>query len=155
MILRVDVTDYDSLAREAKSVYTAALHIRSVVNVAALPIDAAFANMTLDSWHGVVGAKVQGSLNWHHLLSAEPLDFFIMTTHGSDLRLSPTPSGVAVGESKAGLPTGSSIASAIASTSQKNYSAANAALDTLIVHHRYRGLPSISVILPAIVGVGQ
>lgn len=127
MILRADVTDYEALAREVGRVDTAAFPIRGVVNAATLLLDSVFANMTLEMWHGVAGAKVQGSLNLHRLLSAEPLDFFVMT---------------------------SSIASAIGSTAQSNYSAANAVLDALAVHRRCRGLPAISVILPAIFGVG-
>lgn len=126
-ILRADVTDYEALAREVARVDTAAFPIRGVVNAATLLLDTVFANMTLDMWHGVAGAKVQGSLNLHRLLSAEPLDFFVMT---------------------------SSIASAIGSTAQSNYSAANAVLDALAVHRRCRGVPAISVILPAIFGVG-
>lgn len=127
MILRADVTDYKALTREVGRVDTSAFPIRGVVNAATLLLDSVFANMTLDMWHGVAGAKVQGSLNLHRLLCAETLDFFVMT---------------------------SSIASAIGSTAQSNYSAANAVLDALAVHRRCRGLPAISVILPAIFGVG-
>ncbi|KAI0007997.1 hypothetical protein F4779DRAFT_589432, partial [Xylariaceae sp. FL0662B] len=49
----------------------------------------------------------------------------------------------------------SSITSTLGSTGQSNYRAANSVLECLITRHRpHRGLPTVSLILPGILGIG-
>ncbi|KAF3768157.1 hypothetical protein M406DRAFT_106902 [Cryphonectria parasitica EP155] len=110
--------------------------IRGVLNAAGVLHDGLFSNMTAPVWHQVTDAKVEGCLNLHHVFSPSPandggetqtLDFFVMT---------------------------SSVACALGSGGQSNYAAANAFLDSLARHRRTRGLPAVSLILPAILGIG-
>ncbi|KAI0025583.1 putative polyketide synthase [Xylariomycetidae sp. FL0641] len=128
--LRADITDRGSLAAAVGSLDRRRFPIRGAVNAATVIQDSIFANMTMAKWRAVADTKVRGSLNLHAVLGdlAAPLDFFVMT---------------------------SSIASALGSAGQGNYSAANALLDALATHRRARGQPAMSLVLPAIFGIGH
>nr|APX43983.1 polyketide synthase [Pestalotiopsis microspora] len=127
LALRANITDKDELARAVAEVKPD-LPIRGVVNAASIFRDMLFDKMSLDAWKDVADTKVKGSLNLHEVLKDEPLDFFVMT---------------------------SSVASTLGSSGQANYSAANSFLDSLARHRHALGLPAISLILPAIFGIGH
>ncbi|KAI0172251.1 putative polyketide synthase [Hypoxylon sp. FL1284] len=126
-VLRADITRREELA-SAFAQINPAIPIKGVLNAAGIFNDKVFSNMTIDAWRDAVDAKVKGCLNLHDVLKDEKLDFFVMT---------------------------GSIASMLGSAGQSNYSAANALLDSLACHRRCRGLPAVSLILPAIFGIGH
>jgi hypothetical protein len=84
--------------------------------------------MSLEDWHKVLAPKVQGTINLHEALLHLPLDFFVMTS--------------------------STLGIAGAST-QSNYAAANAFLDSMARHRWSLGLEACSIALGMIVGVGH
>ncbi|XXH01498.1 hypothetical protein Hte_007858 [Hypoxylon texense] len=127
LVLRADIARPEELA-SALTEIDPAIPIRGVLNAAGIFNDKIFSNMTVSAWRNVVDAKVKGCLNLHNALKGEQLDFFVMT---------------------------GSIASVLGSAGQSNYSAANAFLDSLACHRRCRGLPAVSLILPAIFGIGH
>jgi len=87
-----------------------------------------FENMSVEDWHKVLAPKVQGTINLHEALSHTPLDFFVMTS--------------------------STLGIAGAST-QSNYAAANAFLDSMARHRWSLGLEACSIALGMVVGVGH
>lgn len=139
--LQGDIMHLDDVARavtDIRSHVPAFPPIRGVLNAAGILHDGLFSNMTAPVWHKVAPPKVQGCLNLHHVFSpargeeesnaGQPeLDFFVMT---------------------------SSVACTFGSAGQSNYAAANAFQDALARHRRSRGLPAVSLILPAISGIG-
>ncbi|KAF3056229.1 Lovastatin diketide synthase LovF [Daldinia childiae] len=127
LVLRANITCRDELTG-AIAKLDPAFPIRGVVNAATVYRDATFWNMTISAWQEVVDTKVGGCLNLHEVLKNESLDFFVMT---------------------------SSISATLGSSGQTNYSAANAFLDSLARHRRARGLPAVSLILPAVFGIGH
>jgi hypothetical protein len=84
--------------------------------------------MSLEDWHKVLAPKVQGTTNLHEALLHSPLDFFVMTS--------------------------STLGIAGAST-QSNYAAANAFLDSMARHRWSLGLEACSIALGMVVGVGH
>lgn len=84
--------------------------------------------MSLQNWHKVLAPKVQGTINLHEALLHSPLDFFVMTS--------------------------STLGIAGAST-QSNYAAANAFLDSMARHRWSLGLEACSIALGMVVGVGH
>ncbi|KAG9674995.1 ketoacyl-synt-domain-containing protein, partial [Aureobasidium melanogenum] len=87
-----------------------------------------FENMSTEDWHKVLAPKVQGTMNLHEALLHEPLDFFVMTS--------------------------STLGVAGAST-QSNYAAANAFLDSMARHRWSLGLQACSIALGMVVGIGH
>uniref|UniRef100_A0A8H7K7F4 Carrier domain-containing protein n=1 Tax=Bionectria ochroleuca TaxID=29856 RepID=A0A8H7K7F4_BIOOC len=126
-VVKADITKRDELARLLGAV-DPKYPIRGVLNAANVLDDGIFNKANISSWRRVTKTKVVGSLNLHELLKDHPLDFFVMT---------------------------SSIAATLGSNGQANYSAANSMLDSLARHRRSRGLPAVSLILPAIFGIGM
>lgn len=84
--------------------------------------------MSLEDWHTVLAPKVQGTINLHEALINEPLDFFVMT---------------------------SSTLGTIGSSTQSNYAAANAFLDSMARHRWSMGLQACSIALGMIIEVGH
>jgi len=84
--------------------------------------------MSVGDWHKVLAPKVQGTINLHEGLLHAPLDFFVMTS--------------------------STLGIAGAST-QSNYAAANAFLDSMARHRWSLGLEACSIALGMVVGVGH
>ncbi|KAI3331710.1 ketoacyl-synt-domain-containing protein [Xylariaceae sp. AK1471] len=126
LVLCADIANRGALTRAITGI-NSAIPIGGVVNAAGILHDATFNNMTLDAWNSVVQTKVNGCLNLHEVLKNETLDFFVMT---------------------------SSISSILGSSGQANYAAGNSYLDSLARHRHSLGLPAVSLILPAIFGVG-
>lgn len=83
--------------------------------------------MQFDQWDTVVRSKVAGAWNFHHALSATPLDFFIAI---------------------------SSTAGAVGNRGQAAYSAANCFLNAFVQYRVRRGLPASSIDLTAVSDVG-
>ncbi|KAI1806790.1 ketoacyl-synt-domain-containing protein [Daldinia bambusicola] len=125
-VVRSDATSREELA-DAISQINVAYPIRGVVNAAGEIFDGMFDNMTFERWRKTVDSKYKSCRNLHELLKDQELDFFVIT---------------------------SSIAALLGSTGQSNYSAANSYLDSLARHRRVRGLPAVSLDLPAIDGFG-
>ena len=84
--------------------------------------------MSLESWHKVLDPKVKGTINLHEALLHEPLDFFVMT---------------------------SSTLGTVGASTQSNYAAANAFLDSMARHRWSLGLEACSIALGMVVGVGH
>ncbi|KAI1780980.1 putative polyketide synthase [Hypoxylon cercidicola] len=125
--LRADITCREELQRAVAEV-DSSCPIRGVVNAANVLHDSLFQNMTIDAWKKVTQTKVKGCFNLHEVFKDQPLDFFVMT---------------------------SSVASMLGSSGQSNYSAANSVLDSIALHRTSRGLPAVSLVLPAIFGIGM
>ena len=83
--------------------------------------------MTFDQWQAVIAPKVSGAWNFHHALSNTPLDFFIAL---------------------------SSTAGTVGNRGQAAYAAANCFLNAFVQHRIKLGLPSSSIDLTAVSGVG-
>ncbi|KAJ8122080.1 hypothetical protein ONZ43_g1634 [Nemania bipapillata] len=127
LVLRADITRPEEVVC-AISQAEQTRQIRGVINAATVFHDAVFHNMKIDWWHQVVKTKVDGCLNLDNALKDRELDFFVMT---------------------------SSVSSAFGTPGQANYAAANSVLDALARHRRCRGRPAVSLILPAIFGIGH
>ncbi|KAG9732592.1 ketoacyl-synt-domain-containing protein, partial [Aureobasidium melanogenum] len=102
--------------------------IRGVMQLAMALKSNLFENMSAEDWHKVLAPKVQGTINLHEALLHEPLDFFVMTS--------------------------STLGVAGAST-QSNYAAANAFLDSMARHRWSLGLEACSIALGMVVGIGH
>ncbi|KAI0860776.1 reducing type I polyketide synthase [Xylaria cubensis] len=126
LVLRADITQPEEVICAISQVEQTQ-QIRGVINAANVLHDAAFHNMKIDWWRQVVKTKVDGCLNLDNALKDRRLDFFVMT---------------------------SSVSSAFGTPGQANYAAANSVLDALARHRRWRGRPAVSLILPAIFGIG-
>ncbi|MCJ1251645.1 hypothetical protein MMC30_008880 [Trapelia coarctata] len=127
LVLRADVASKEQLEVAMREVDTR-FPVRGVVNAAMVLQDGFFHTMTIDSWRKVVDPKLKGSRNLHELFSLPgQLDFFVMT---------------------------SSISATVGSAGQSNYAAANAYLDALSHHRHSLSLPSTSLALPMILGIG-
>jgi hypothetical protein len=84
--------------------------------------------MTLETWNAVIQPKVQGTINLHHVLLNQDLDFFVMT-------------GSAIG--------------VIGSVTQTHYTAANAFLDFFARYRWSMGLQATSISLGMVLDVGH
>jgi len=119
--------------------------------------------MTIESWRKVVKPKLHGSRNLHELFSKpEQLDFFVLTSSISATVGSSGQSNYAAGESSHSLLY---ILHIIPPPFLQHFAAAqkppiltpptaNSYLDALSRHRRTHSLPSISLILPMILGIG-
>lgn len=108
--------------------------IGGVVQAAMGLDEAIWTSMSHQSWHTSVAPKVQGTWNLHNaLLSHEPskaansVDIFVMT---------------------------SSVAGAVGTATESNYTAANSFMDNFAKYRRTHGLPALSIGLGAISEVG-
>ncbi|KAL8284313.1 hypothetical protein RB600_008942 [Gaeumannomyces tritici] len=101
--------------------------VKGVVHAAMVLQDAMFEGLTLAQYQAAVGPKAHGAQALHEALEAHDLDFFVMA---------------------------SSISATMGYPGQANYSAGNSYLDSLAWHRNLRGLPGVSLVLPAVLGVG-
>ncbi|KAJ2996994.1 hypothetical protein NUW58_g789 [Xylaria curta] len=149
-VFRADVTRRQELA-EVISQIDPAYPIRGVMNAAGYLADIMFNNMTFDSWLPVIESKFKGQQNLHELLEGHQLDFFVMTSSTSGFMGFSGQTNYAAGKfEKAFLSPFTYPPLAIRLT----LCAANTYLDSLARHRRLRGLPAVSLILPAIYGFG-
>ena len=113
-----DVSDRAELAALLAELEQQGTRMRGVIHAAGVLDDAALLNQTWDKYQNVQRAKAQGAWNLHCLTEAYELDFFVLY---------------------------SSVASLLGPAAQANYAAANAFLDGLAHHRRFRGLPALSI----------
>ncbi|KAK6002135.1 hypothetical protein QM012_001773 [Aureobasidium pullulans] len=106
----------------------AKMPIRGVMQLAMALKSNLFEDMSAEDWHKVLAPKVQGTINLHEALLHKTLDFFVMTS--------------------------STLGVAGAST-QSNYAAANAFLDSMARHRWSLGLEACSIALGMVVGIGH
>ncbi|KAH0050228.1 ketoacyl-synt-domain-containing protein, partial [Aureobasidium melanogenum] len=125
IVVRSDVSIRSDVENAIKQAETP---IRGVMQLAMALKSNLFENMSLEDWHKVLAPKVQGTIRLHEALLHEPLDFFVMTS--------------------------STLGVAGAST-QSNYAAANAFLDSMARHRWSLGLEACSIALGMIVGIGH
>ncbi|KEQ63308.1 ketoacyl-synt-domain-containing protein, partial [Aureobasidium melanogenum CBS 110374] len=125
VVVRGDVSIRSDVENAIKQAKTP---IRGVMQLAMALTSNLFEDMSAEDWHKVLAPKVQGTINLHEALLHEPLDFFVMTS--------------------------STLGVAGAST-QSNYAAANAFLDSMARHRWSLGLEACSIALGMITGIGH
>ncbi|KAG9893601.1 ketoacyl-synt-domain-containing protein, partial [Aureobasidium melanogenum] len=125
VVVRGDVSIRSDVENAIKQAETP---IRGVMQLAMALESNLFENMSAEDWHKVLAPKVQGTMNLHEALLHEPLDFLVMTS--------------------------STLGVAGAST-QSNYAAANAFLDSMARHRWSLGLQACSIALGMVVGIGH
>jgi myxalamid-type polyketide synthase MxaD len=92
--------------------------VRGIIHAAGTVQDQIMVRMTKDQLDQVLRPKVLGAWSLHQAFADEPLDFFVLF---------------------------SSVSSLVVTTSQGNYAAANAFMDSLAHYRRGRGLPALAV----------
>jgi acyl transferase domain-containing protein/pimeloyl-ACP methyl ester carboxylesterase/acyl carrier protein len=114
----VDGSDRSALATLINRMQQQLPPLRGVFHAAGVLADGFVANQTVEQFHQVMPAKLQGAWNLHQLTQTLALDWFVLF---------------------------SSITSVLGSPGQGNYGAANAGLDALAQYRRQRGLPALSI----------
>jgi NADPH:quinone reductase-like Zn-dependent oxidoreductase len=114
----LDVADGAQLAQVLARIANEMPPLRGVMHAAGTLDNGLLIQLTKEQFASVAQAKVLGAWNLHQQLAKQPLDFFVMF---------------------------SSLASAIGSPGQSNYSAANAFLDGLAEHRKAQGQAGLSV----------
>jgi NAD(P)-dependent dehydrogenase (short-subunit alcohol dehydrogenase family)/acyl carrier protein len=92
--------------------------VRGIIHAAGTVQDQIMVRMTKDQLDQVLRPKVLGAWSLHQAFADEPLDFFVLF---------------------------SSVSSLVVTTSQGNYAAGNAFMDSLAHYRRGRGLPALAV----------
>lgn len=123
-ILQGDVASPSDVKRAVQS---CPAPIKGVVQAALTLHDAFFSEMTFEKFQATMTPRVHGTLNLHEALKDVPLDFFI---------------------------TWSSWTTIFGSTSQSNYMASNAFMDSFAGYRQRNGLPATSLALGQILDVG-
>jgi acyl transferase domain-containing protein/thioesterase domain-containing protein/acyl carrier protein len=118
VVLRCDVTDFESLAGALEQIRDQCPPLRGVVHAAGVLADGIITDMTLEQLDRAMLPKIAGAWNLHTATLDEPLDFFVMF---------------------------SSVASVLGSPGQANYAAGNAYLDALAHARRRQGRPAASI----------
>lgn len=118
LTISLDVADPAQVAQALDSIDAELPPLRGIVHAAGTLDNGLLIQLDKAQFQSVARAKVQGAWNLHRQLGDRPLDFFVLF---------------------------SSLASAIGSPGQSNYSAANAFLDALAEHRKAQGLAGLSV----------
>lgn len=119
LTMAADVSSEASLQAWYQDYQTQALPpIRGIFHLAGEVRDTLLPDMTLDAFNTAYLPKVLGSYLLHQILSAEPLDHFVMFA---------------------------SVASLLTTAGQTNYAAGNAFLDALAHYRRAMGLPALAI----------
>ena len=116
--LALDVADEGQLARALERIAAEMPPLRGVMHAAGTLDNGLLIQLDKAQFRSVAHAKVLGAWNLHRQLADQPLDFFVLF---------------------------SSLASAIGSPGQSNYSAANAFLDALAEHRKAQGKAGLAV----------
>lgn len=126
--------DVSSVAVVQSCVYSISGPIGGVIQAAMGLDEAIWTSMSNKSWHSSVAPKVQGTWNLHKALlnhtpsrAANSVDMFVMT---------------------------SSVAGAVGTATESNYTAANSFMDNFAKYRRSNGHPALSIGLGAISEVG-
>jgi phthiocerol/phenolphthiocerol synthesis type-I polyketide synthase C len=115
---QVDVADAVAVTTLVETMQASGAPLRGIVHAAGLLDDATILSVTAEQIERVLAPKVAGALNLDAATRAVPLDFFV---------------------------TFSSAAALVGNAGQAAYSAANAAMDTLVCARRLNGRPGLSV----------
>lgn len=115
---KVDIGNAAEVGALIKTLDDTVPPIRGVIHAAGVLDNGLLAQLTAPQFVSVASAKMQGAWHLHRALADRELDFFVMF---------------------------SSLASAIGSPGQSNYSAANAFLDGLAEHRRAQGRAGLSI----------
>jgi acyl carrier protein len=118
LVLQADVARADQLARALDRAARRLPPLRGVLHAAGVLADAPLLDLDRPRMDDVLAPKLRGSWNLHLLTRAAALDFFVVF---------------------------SSAVTALGSTGQAAYVAANEFLDALARHRRALGLPALSV----------
>jgi hypothetical protein len=121
-----DVRNKSQLEQVLKSSQSSA-PIRGVIQMAMVMRNTMFKNMSLDDWNDSLAPKVQGTWNLHDAFSTPELDFFLML---------------------------SSTVGILGNASQAAYGAASTFLDSFAEYRNQLGLPSITIDIGMVLGVG-
>jgi acyl transferase domain-containing protein/acyl carrier protein len=114
---RGDVAEIGQLA-QALAAVDPRYPLRGVIHSAGVLDDGILLEQTPARFARVLGPKVWGAWNLHHLTAGMPLDFFVIYA---------------------------SVAGLLGSAGQANHAAANAFLDALAHHRQAQGLPSLAI----------
>ena len=114
----VDVCDRAALSTLLHRIQSQLPPLRGLVHAAGTLADGVLANQSLEQFHRVMPAKLQGAWNLHQLTQSVSLDWFVLF---------------------------SSVTSLLGSPGQGNYAAANAGLDALAQYRQQRGLSTLSL----------
>ena len=117
-VCQADVADATELDRVVATVEEGGAILRGVVHAAGVTEDATLLHQNWPRWLAVFAAKVVGTWNLHRLTEDRPLDAFVLF---------------------------SSAAGVLGSAGQANYAAANAFVEALALHRRYRGLAAVCI----------
>ncbi|KAI8628763.1 polyketide synthase [Xylariaceae sp. FL1651] len=121
-----DVADKEALEKCIKECLQYMPLIKGCIQGSMVLKDNRFIDMSLEEWNDALRPKVDASWNLHHVLGHE-LDFFVLL---------------------------SSTMGIVGNKEQSNYAAGNTFNDSLARYRRSRGLPAVSLDLPAIEDVG-
>jgi acyl transferase domain-containing protein/aryl carrier-like protein len=114
----VDVCDRTALSTLLHRIQAQLPPLRGLVHAAGTLADGVLVNQSLEQFHRVMPAKLQGAWNLHQLTQSLSLDWFVLF---------------------------SSVSSLLGSPGQGNYAAANAGLDALAHYRQQQGLAALSL----------
>ncbi|WP_194867533.1 type I polyketide synthase [Pseudoalteromonas sp. PPB1] len=114
----VDVSSQEQVAELLKFIRTDMPPLRGIMHAAGILDNGLLTQLDEAQIRNVMPAKIDGAWHLHTLTGEDELDFFVMF---------------------------SSLASAIGSTGQSNYAAANAFLECLAAHRNYQGKAALSI----------
>ena len=117
-VICADVSVESALSKVFEKIDTDSMEVGGVIHCAGIVEDAFLVQQTAERFRKVMAPKAKGLINLHRLTLGRKLDFFICYA---------------------------SAASLIGSPGQGNYAAANSAMDALMHHRRYMGLPGMSI----------
>jgi acyl transferase domain-containing protein/NADPH:quinone reductase-like Zn-dependent oxidoreductase/SAM-dependent methyltransferase/acyl carrier protein len=118
VVARADVVDADSLAAVLDSARRDLPPLRGIFHAAMVLDDGILLQLDRERFARVLGPKVTGTWNLHHLTLEDPIETFVLF---------------------------SSVSSWVGTPGQGNYVAANAFLDAFAYHRRFLGLPVLTV----------
>ncbi|MDB5502867.1 MAG: eryA [Tardiphaga sp.] len=126
-IVAADVADEAGMTALFADIAASRPPLKGIVHAAMVLDDGAIPQQTTSRMRAVMGPKVSGAWNLHHLTVEMPLDFFVLF---------------------------SSVTSLVGNPGQANYVAANSFLDALAHHRHGLGLPALAINWGAIGEVG-
>ncbi|MBE1533916.1 type I polyketide synthase [Actinomadura algeriensis] len=118
IVVRADVARPRELTAAVGAALREAPPLRGIVHAAGVLADRTVAQLTWRDFETVAAPKAAGGWNLHRLAAGAPLDFFVVF---------------------------SSVAGVLGNPGQANYAAANAALDALVHHRRFHGMPATAI----------
>lgn len=114
----LDVSSPNELTALFREFGSSMPRLRGIIHAAGVLDDGVFMQLTWERFKALLGPKVYGAWNLHHLSQGMDLDFFVMF---------------------------SSVASVLGSPGQANHAAANAFMDCMAYFRRGRGLAAVTI----------